>query len=609
MAFITATKNGFSVKAYQGDAKTLVAWNFASKKSAEDLAGFTVHCRPKGTTGFYLQNRLQFETPGDHAQDATEPPAASINAPIHKFRWLHVPGGMNQGIQPSFGDYTYTVTPRYFEDRSLLPMETNLSVSITIEVTPFKKQGLSLGFTRGFTQSQAFVRHFGLKAKIRPQGKDLLFDTSEISGKNADGDEFTFEQQYEWLGFTARDRIFELLSEVKAKKSLQLDVFAYDLNEPDLIEILLELAKEGRVRVILDNATLHHDKQGSKPEDKFEKLFKKAAKKQAEIVRGKFGRFAHDKILILSDKSGPLCVLTGSTNFSVTGLYVNSNHVLVFHDRAVARQYAEVFEEAFQSGAAAAAFRKLELANKTFTFKSKQTPHTEITFSPHPAEFAETVLDDLVARVDMEGKKGKDKDKTIGNVLFAVMEMGKGTGPVFPALAELHADETIFSYGITDTTKGISLYRPGEKKGVLVTGKPGKSQLPPPFDQVPSVGLGHQVHHKFVVCGFNGKNPVVYCGSSNLALKGEQVNGDNLLVIRDADVATVFALEAIALVDHFDFLDRVNTKQKTKRAKPKFASKQQEALSAGWFLSTTGKWAEPYFDSGDLRSVDRMLFC
>ncbi len=70
-------------------------------------------------------------------------------------------------------------------------------------------------------------------------------------------------------------------------------------------------------------------------------------------------------------------------------------------------------------------------------------------------------------------------------------------------------------------------------------------------------GFGHQVHHKFVVCGFNGDDPVVFCGSSNLSTGGEESNGDNLLAVHDGDVATVFAIEALLLVDHFDFLDRM----------------------------------------------------
>src|SRR5206468_3764196 len=101
----------------------------------------------------------------------------------------------------------------------------------------------------------------------------------------------------------------------------------------------------------------------------------------------------------------------------------------------------------------------------------------------------------------------------------------------------------------------------------LVTGKPVNTKLPPPFSQVPGVGIGHQIHHKFVVCGFNGHDPVVYCGSSNLALGGEKANGDNLLAIHDEDVATVFAIEGLALVDHFNFLDGLATGPKAKKGK------------------------------------------
>ena len=54
---------------------------------------------------------------------------------------------------------------------------------------------MPLGFTRGFTQSQAFVRHFGLKAAIKPKDAELTFDTSQESGVNATGEHFTFEQR------------------------------------------------------------------------------------------------------------------------------------------------------------------------------------------------------------------------------------------------------------------------------------------------------------------------------------------------------------------------------------------------------------------------------
>jgi phosphatidylserine/phosphatidylglycerophosphate/cardiolipin synthase-like enzyme len=606
MSSVTATGKTHTIKAYRGDAKTLLAFNL-DKANAKGLAGFTIHCAPPGKPAYYLFNNLRFEDLSKHAQVVTDPSTSSINAPIHKFRWVHVLGAVHQGLQPAYGKYTYTLTPRYFDSKqSLTPIDPSLGVSLTIEVAPFKTKGIDVGFTRGFTQSQAFVRHFAKDARIRPAGDELLFDTTKESGVNAEGEHYTFEEEYEWLGFTARTRIFDLLNEVVDKKSLHLDVFAYDLNEPDMMRLLLKLSREGRIRIILDRSALHHAKDGSKPEDEFEALFVKAKKGKAAILRGNFGRYAHDKVFIVSKRSGssltPQKVMTGSTNFSVTGLYVNSNHVLIFNDPKVAGWYSQVFDTAWGHGVKAAAFRKTPEATTTFTTGS---PKMEITFSPHEEAFAEKVLDGIASRIAKEGKKGK----TTGSVLFAVMGLSVGTGPVLPALRGLHTDNTIFSYGISDSPGGIYLYRPGTKAGVLVTGKPVQTQLPPPFNQVPNIGgQRHQVHHKFVVCGFNGSDPVVYCGSSNLALAGEQVNGDNLIALHDEDVATVFAIEALALVDHFDFLNRYATKAGTTPNTRPPADKRSAAANAGWFLSTTDKWVDRYFDPADLRSADRRLF-
>jgi hypothetical protein len=189
----------------------------------------------------------------------------------------------------------------------------------------------------------------------------------------------------------------------------------------------------------------------------------------------------------VSDDNGPVKVLTGSTNFSGTGIYVNANNVIVFNDPQVAAAHSDVFDTVF---------------------------------------------------------------------------------------------------------------------------KPVSTKLPPPFNQVPGIGLGHQVHHKFVVCGFNGSDPVVYRGSSNLASGGEQANGDNLLAIHDGDVATAFAIEALGLVDHLNFLDKFakapNAPKNAKVRPP--ALQAQAAASAGWFLATTDKWVAPYFNPNDLHFMDRQLF-
>jgi hypothetical protein len=601
MPTVTKKTDSLTIVAYPGDAKTLLAFDLPEEKAA-NLAGFTIECTPQGQQAYYLENSLQFEQPEKHAQDTTQSPTSSINAPLHKFRWMHVPGTFHQGLKPFRGPYTYAVTPRYFDEQeSLQPLDPSLSASLDIDVVPFETPLLALAFTRGYTQSQGFVNHFGADAPIHPKTKELLFDTSQVATTN-DGTQFTYADEYEWLGFTARETIFALLNEVLVNPELRLDMFAYDLNEPDLLEILLELAGQGRVRIILDNAPLHHSTSKPPPEDKFETVFRQKAQAPADMLRGHFGRYAHDKVLIVSDAGGAKKVLTGSTNFSVTGLYVNSNHVLVFTGSGVPEKYAELFEEVWKDQAELATYLQSPLAGETFSADGASAT-LKITFAPHSKEFASDLLGTIVARIGQEGTQGG----AIGNVLFAVMELAAGSNVVYDALNKLHANEQIFSFGISDSPAGISLYAPGQKTGVLVTGKPVNTQLPPPFNQVPGVGLGHQIHHKFVVCGLNGPDPVVFCGSSNLALGGEQANGDNLLEIHDADVVTAFAIEALALVDHFQFLDRAAHGPAAKKQAPP-ASKQQAAASAGWFLSTSDAWAKPYFDPSDLHSLDRRLF-
>jgi hypothetical protein len=280
---------------------------------------------------------------------------------------------------------------------------------------------------------------------------------------------------------------------------------------------------------------------------------------------------------------------------------VNSNHVLVYNDAAVAAEYAAVFNEAWNDGVSIKEYLKSPLSKKEFTFKANGVPESTISFAPHAAPFSAQLMTALATRIGQE----KNTANALGSVLFAIMDIGKGGGPVRPALVKLHGQQSVFSYGISDTTLGIELYVPKRKTGVLVTGKPAKTKLPPPFNQVPNIGIGHQIHHKFVVCSFNKPDAVVYCGSSNLASDGESANGDNLLAIHDTDVATAFAIEAVALVDHFEFLDRYSQKAKTKTPP---ASKQQAALQAKWFLSVGDGWTKPFFDSNDLRSVDRELF-
>lgn len=603
MAVVTASKNGFSVKAYIGDSKTLLAFNFTSAAQAKNLAGFTIYSQPPaGAQGYYLTNTLQFEDPTKHAQVAGEGANSTANAPIQKYRWTAFPGLLHGGTQPPTGKYVYTVTPRYFDGNgTMLAMVNANSVSVTVPVGPFTKGSLTVGYTRGYMQSEAYAHHFGVSTPIEPAGRALVYDTSQKAGANATGVTCSFNDIYAWMGASARTQVFNILNQVMNDTTLTLDVFAYDLDEPDVVTAFLKLAGQGRIRIILDDAELHVQHTDSKThktvtplEVPFVQQFDAAAKAPAQLVQGCFDRYSHDKIFIVSKSGKPTQVLTGSTNFSVTGLYVNANHVLVFNDAGMAQEYASVFEESWtvlqkypkESAAAASEFAATPLAEQPFTPTSRGVPSMSITFSPHTLATTQSLLGAISDRVESEAKAAK------GNVMFAVMQLTGSNTPVYNTLNAIHNTQTLFSYGISDAPEGTYLYKAGSAEGVLVTGKPGKTTLPPPFDQVP-IPPGHEIHDKFVVCGLNGPDPVVYCGSSNLATGGEQQNGDNLLQIHDADVATAFAIEALLLVDHYDFLDRYANPKKphaapkgtassttTKKTPAKKAAKKAPAKTA-----------------------------
>jgi hypothetical protein len=581
MAFVGETDHSFSVKAYVGDEKTLLAFNFQNQDDAKGLAGFSIFCQPPGQVpGYYLQNQLQFEDPGKHKQVASETPTSSVNAPIQKFRWIHYPGTSHQGVSPAFGEYTYTVTPRYFDNGSMQALDGSLTVAAKVNVGPFKKGSVKLGFTRGYMQSGAYVHNFGKDTPVVPTAKTLDFDTNTQAGTN-NGQPVTFAQIYTWMGETAREQIFDVLNRVLNDSTLTLKVFAYDLNEPDIVKILLTLAQQGRVRVILDNSKEHATQPGKPktPEDQFADLFEQQKKAPADILRGCFARYSHDKIFITLRNQSAIEVLTGSTNFSLTGLYVNANHVLVFEDANVAGHYDEVFEKSWQvmtgiekwpSTAAATAFDGTDLATQPYQSAAGFVPKMQITFSPHSTADVSKILGSMADRIEQETHSAK------GNVIFAVMQIAQSSGAVCVELGKLHATQSVYSYGISDAPTGIFLYAPGHATGVQVTGKPSQVTLPAPFDQVPSLP-GHEIHDKFVVCGLNGNDPVVYCGSSNLAGGGENQNGDNLLAIHDADVAMAFAIEALGLIDHYNWLDRW---AKPKASKPKKAAAANKAPAA-----------------------------
>ncbi|HYZ16418.1 MAG TPA: phospholipase D-like domain-containing protein [Candidatus Acidoferrum sp.] len=574
---------GLTVKAYRGDGCVLIAMD-VQRDRCEGLAGFAIARSTDGESFTYTLNRLSFK-PHKAVTASTSPEVEHANAepsniaPYQKFHWVDYPPDEGEG------PHHYRVEAMYFasgkdpasdeEDALRVGATVTFTIALGGEIsTTFK-----IGFTRGYISSQAFAdRYPGVRA-LRPDNT-VTYRTLDVVPGTQTHPPTTYKDLYRWLGAHGRSLLDAFLEQClrdgEAAKS-GYDVFAYDLDEPDFIRVLAYGAKRGwPIRLLLDNSTVH-----TKPRAREIEASKLLGDAGVTIKRGHFRRYAHDKCIIQRDREGnAVRVLTGSANFSVRGLYVQSNSVIVINDADVAALYGQAFEESWND---MSTFASSEIAAQWFSAPSgRGLPRFDVSFAPH------TVAEVSLARVSQAISSAKS------SVLFAVMELGGG-GEVLAQLRDIQKRPEIFSFGVTQTTNGLNFYKSGEPDGLLVPFGYLKDHVPEPFRREWNGGMGQVIHHKFIVIDFNGDDPVVFCGSSNLAEGGEESNGDNLLAIHDPLVASLYAVQAIQLVDHYEF-----------RAVASRANANAPLLLAG--PGQRPAWWETSYDPASLKNRERELF-
>ena len=312
------------------------------------------------------------------------------------------------------------------------------------------------------------------------------------------------------------------------------------------------------------------------------------------MKRHHFTSLQHNKIIIAKRGGKAFAVFTGSTNYSLRGLYIQANNALLFVDNDIAGWYADDFETAFpkrDEKFRTATFTNAKIAGQWFENRRKRgniasaTPRTKMpSFRCNRSRMPSPL------------------PRFPCFMLLPSAGPGK-TGPADLALNKIDYKKLLVM-GVADkpgkkksTAKLTEVQLPGRGPQALPPGVLS-GQLPQPFKAEWSGGSGVRLHHKFVICDFNTDNPVAFTGSSNSAAGGEEHNGDNLIEINDPKVVTAYAVEALRIFDHYDFRNRM------KRAKKQPAAYDLAEPPTG----KTPAWWAPFFDSGDYKSRDRTLF-
>jgi hypothetical protein len=142
-------------------------------------------------------------------------------------------------------------------------------------------------------------------------------------------------------------------------------------------------------------------------------------------------------------------VLTGSANFSLRGLYVQANSVLIFDDPGIAELYEQAFEQAFNDENW---FKSSNIASQWFDSTMNQNTPVSISYAPHKTAFPLGTVSQVI-------------DLAKSSVFFAVMET-TGGGSVMPALKNLSNKNDILSLGTIEQESQLSLFKQGKNSGV-----------------------------------------------------------------------------------------------------------------------------------------------
>jgi hypothetical protein len=549
---VRGSGGGFAFRMYRGDGAALLAFDVSDETMLDRLAGFAVRYTSPSGVERPVKNRLRFDASTSAATALRWTDTAK--APLQRFHWAHFPSVVETG------NYVYEATAKLFVKPDGSELEDGPTVTLSLDLGLREQERFQIGFTRGYVSSQAYIERFDHRG-LAPDPQTIDYGTAE------------YEDQYAWLGHRGRKLLFDFLTACAADPATSVDCFAFDLDEPDVIRALSALA--GRVRVILDDSA-RSTGMGQRQAAATQRLIDTLG--QDSVKTGHFARFSHDKVLIQLRGGQPARVLTGSANFTLRGLYVQANNVLVIDDAKTAGLYETAFEQAWTD---MAGFESTDIASRWFAVRGTELPRFSVSFAPHAT--AEVSLDRVADAI--AGAKS--------SVLFSIMGLG-GQGRVLEQLRTLAQAGEVFSLGMVQSTDGsISVKTPGRVRGELVPFAFLHDHVPPPFQKEVSGGNGQVIHHKFVVVDFNGPSPLVFTGSSNLAAGGETSNGDNLLAIASREAATLYAVEAIRLVDHYRF-----------RAAQRSATDSQPLR----LRTQDEQWWKQSYEVGSIRETERTLF-
>jgi len=489
--------------------------------------------------------------------------------PVQKFNWRDL-------TAKTGGSYQYRIVPRIGAPGRLEDAAKGLELTTNrVDITP-ARGAISAYFNNGILSTQSIAHLLPHDPSGAPSSAELM---RRITTPGNDLRNRLAGQQIEAL--------LTLLTRAEARGECYGAL--YELSDPELLAGLKRLGH--KLHLILSNTGADDTENAPhRPE------LRHAGVELIDRMMPS-GHIGHNKFMVYVDAAGtPQTVLTGSTNWTATGLCAQSNNAVIVEDRALAAAYMAYWHrlQSDTKGVHAeqtAAFRQLN--NRAVPIASLST---DLWFSPNTQQRSKPAGNaprpgDLT---EVFGAIGRAKSA----ILFLLFQPGSPS--ILDAVAEAQrTNPALIVRGAATDPKAAEEYQtllfhrtPGQPDVVEDTAKDTPvvraAEIKDEFAYwhkellKSSPGAHAIIHDKVVVIDPLSPECVVITGSHNLGYRASYNNDENLLVIRgNRPIAAAFTTHVMDVYDHY-------------RWRFWLQSKKDRAWTG---LKKTDAWQKPYFDA------------
>jgi PLD-like domain len=548
-----------NLKVYDNGDHTCLVWLPADGNPIPGCRGFTIRRIVQGSPDTYLHGFVGFSD--DDKLDLNAP----WKHPVQRFMWWDYGIKPGQVVQYSVIPVTGTKDNLQRDDSAASPPTEPITISS--QASP----NIGAFFNKGIVSAQWVSRAL---AALGP--KPNIANVIGTPGNPL----------RDALSGLLRPQLLQLLKDVKDNNG---HVYAalYELNDPELLAGLKALGKN--CHLILANGAF------SKKNNFDENSGVRAELEDVVDLHNRLvpqGHFAHNKFLVVCDsKRHPLKVLSGSTNWTKTGLCTQANNGIVVSDAKLAQYFLDEWNLLEKAGdkypksfaetngeAGAAGKNTFEVDGVTITQWFAPTDKEEdLDYARKLINAAKEGILFLFFNPGVFVQEGQPEEKwtLLQNILFRHHE---GTQNYDPGLYMRGVVNQEIA-GLTTTSESAPDDETPEKAqpsrptphtaldpsaGTPVTLFSGGTEPPQRLgyeSMVPKnikdtfhdwsteiLGQGVHIHSKVIVLDPFGEHPVVMTGSHNLGFKASSKNDDNLMIVEgNGRLAAAYAANIIAI--------------------------------------------------------------